>query len=286
MARRQTGNTRTLYKTKPAEPAPKGSWGTDGLRVSLQHFRHTKKGVLDNQLNFQVPPLEQWGWTQETDHLEFETLSKGQFSRLAGRQLITFEIRTMVIDYQPTWAAWTRRRPHAPQPQKTAQLLKNLVQLGSPVMFVARSGWWEGNDLRLPVTIRSVAVEERAGEIDARYFDLQFSEWRSQELEDKGYSGEGGGAGGDKTPATVKIEDDGRCIEEGTGKVVAGKPGTLAKLATYYFGDPTIWRPIAAKNGMSGFPPNRDLSNLNKAGKANRKLDIPATNANNPSQPL
>lgn len=264
----------TLHKKKhEQEPPPAGAWNMRGLRVTLERFRHTKKGVLVHPLNFQVPPLESWGWSQETSHLDFETLNKGQFSRLAGRQLITFEIRTMVLDYQPSWVAYERKRPHQPHPQRVAQLLKNLTQLGSPLMFVARSGYWEGNDLRLPVTLRSTQVEERAGEVDSRYFDLQFSEWRAQELEDKGFS-KHGGHGDPNVPATVKIESSGRCVEEGTGKVVAAH-GTLHKLATYYYGDPTEWKVIVRKNGVKGFAPSRDLSKLEKKGKRVRKLTIP-----------
>jgi hypothetical protein len=250
-----------------------GRWQTDGLRVTLQRFKHTKKGVLKQPLNFQVAPLEAFGWTQATTFNDFDTLSRGQFSRLGGRQLLSFEMRTIVVDYQPTWVSWERARPNAPHPQRVAQELKDLAQLGSPMMFVARSGWWEGNDLRLPVTLRSVAVEERAGEIDARYFDLSFVEWREQTAEQRGYSGEDGQ--GDKTPATVKLEKDGRGVEEGSGKVVAGNPATLSKLALYYYGDPTLWRAIVMDNGIKDFAPGRDLNELDKNGKRVRKLHIP-----------
>lgn len=249
-----------------------GRWQTDGLRVTLQRFKSTKKGVLKEPLNFQVAPLEAFAWTQSANFNEFSTLSRGEFSRRAGRSLLTFDIRTVVVDYQPSWASYERRRPDAPHPQKIAQLLKNLVQLGSPMMFVARSGWWEGNDLRLPVTLRSVSVEERAGEIDARYFDLSFSEWRQQELDRKGFSGARERV---SLPVTVKIEDDGRCIEEGDSQQVTGAHGNLGDLAQHYYGDPTLWRAIVYENGIENFPGSRDLAELEKKGKRIRKLRIP-----------
>lgn len=264
------------------ELSHEGRFHEDGLRVTLQRFKATKKRVLKEPLNFQVAPLEAFAWTQSAAFQDFDTLSRGQFSRRGARALLTFDIRTVVVDYQPSWASYERARPNAPHPQKIAQLLKTLVQVGTPMMFVARSGWWEGNDLRLPVTLRSMSSEERAGEIDARYFDLSFVEWREQELDQKGL---GGKRDRHALPTTIEIFEDGSMkeVSEGNGQgnkipTKAKDPGTagsLQDLAQYFYGDPTLWRAIVLENGISDFAPSRNLAELNRHGRRVRKLTIP-----------
>lgn len=253
-----------------------GRWQTDGLRVTLHRFKATKKGVLKTPLNFQVAPLESFGFTQAANFTDFDTLSRGQFSRRGARALISFDIRTFVIDYQPSWVSWERSRPNAPHPQKVTQLLKHLTQLGTPMMFVARSGFWEGNDLRIPVTLRSMAVEERAGEVDSRYFDLSFVEWREQELDRRKL---GGKRERHSLPTTVVIHEDGSVSEVGDSKEKIpqhdGDFATLHDLAQHYYGDPTVWRVIVLENGIDNFPPGRSLKDLEKGGKRVRKLRIP-----------
>jgi hypothetical protein len=250
-----------------------GRWHEEGLRVSLSRFNATKKGVLEDDLDFQVPPLEEFSWTQAASHQDFDTLSRGQFSRRGARSLLTFELRTMVLDYQPHWVAWRRARPNQPHPQRVAQLLKHLVQLGTPIMFHARSAYWEGPDLRLPVTLRSVTVAERAGEIETRYFDMSFVEWREQELDrkDKGKKRDR-----HALPTTVEIQASGVVVEADGGKIGSRTDAaTLQDLAQHFYGDPTYWRPIVRENGIEGFAPSRPLNELKKNGKTIRKLRIP-----------
>ena len=258
-----------------------GAWRERGLRVTLSRFKATRKNVLNQPLNFQMPPLDEFAWNQAAEHQDFQTLANGQFSRSAGRSLLTFELRTLVVDYQPRWAAWHRARPNAPHPQQVAQLLKHIVQLGTPIMFTARSGLWESPDLRLPVTLRSVQSSERAGEVDARYFDLSFVEWREQELDRKGKGKPTKVRLRHSLPATVVIHDNGTLSEaaesDGQPKKIPtrAKYGTLSDLATFYYGDPSAWRSIVRENGIEDFAPNRDLSELKKKGKKVRKLRIP-----------
>lgn len=255
-----------------------GRFREEGLRVTLSRFNATKKGVLADPLNFQMPPLEEFAYTQSATHQDFDTLSRGQFSRRGARSLLTFEIRTLAVDYQPHWAAYHRDRPDAPHPQKIAQVLKGLVLLGTPIMFHARSGYWEGSDLRLPVTLRSVQVAERAGEVDSRYFDLSFVEWREQELDRKN---KGKKRPRHSLPTTVEIKPNGSVQEIGEGggqpqKIPSrGGETSLQDLAAFFYGDPTFWRAISRDNGIDDFAPTRSLAELKKKGKTVRKLRIP-----------
>lgn len=257
----------------------RGRFREEGLRVTLYRFNATKKGVLHKAFNFQCAPLEEFAWTQGGNHSEFETLARGQFSRRGGRALLTFDIRTLIVDYQPKWTSWHQARPNNPNPQEGAKLMRQLVNIGTPFYFYARSAYWGGADLRLPVTLRSVQSSERAGEPDARYLDLSFSEWREQELDRKG---RGKKRHRHALPTTVEITDDGRAREvahdddeQAKSVYQAGDKVTLQDLALNYYGDPTYWRAICRENGISDFPPTRGLQQLTKRGKRVRKLRIP-----------
>lgn len=255
-----------------------GRFREKGLRITLYRFNATKKGVLAKPFNFQVAPLDEFSWSQGASHGEFDTLSRGQFSRRGGRALLTFDIRTLVVDYQPHWTSWYEPRPNAPNPQRSAQLFRKLVNTGTPFMFHARSGYWDGSDLRLSVTLRSVQSSEHAGEPDSRYFDLSFVEWREQELDQKGR----GKRRRHALPSTVEIHEDGSASER---PEEGGQPkkipttmkdaASLQDLARYFYGDPTYWRAISRENGISDFAPTRGLDELKKKGKAVRKLRIP-----------
>lgn len=254
-----------------------GGFREQGLRITLYRFNATKRGILAKPFNFQVAPLEEFSWTQGANHGEFDTISRGQFSRRGGRVLLTFDMRTLVVDYQPHWTSWQEPRPNAPHPQESAVLLRKLVNSGTPFMFHARSGFWEGSDLRLPVTLRSIASSEKAGEPDSRYFDLSFVEWREQELDRKG---RGKARRRHALPTTVEIQPNGvvwERPEEGQPTRIGTRTdkATFQDLAQYFYGDPTAWRVIERFNGISDFAPSRSLDELKNKGKAIRKLRIP-----------
>lgn len=254
-----------------------GRFHEEGLRVTLHRFASTQRGVLAKPFNFQVSPLEEFAWVQGANHGEFDTLSRGQFSRRGGRELLTLEMKTVAVDYQPRWASYVEKRPNAPNPQNAASLMRQLVNLGTPVMLVARSAYWDKADLRLPVTLRSVQSAERAGEPESRYLDLSFVEWREQQLDQKG---RGKSRKRRALPTTVEIKSDGVAWERPQG----GQPQKIGSstnkasfqdLAQFFYGDPAEWRTIERFNGISDFAPTRPLDELKKKGKTVRKLRIP-----------
>jgi nucleoid-associated protein YgaU len=110
---------------------------------------------------------------------------------------------------------------------------------------------WARFDLSMLATMRTLSVEERAGEPDTRYFDIAFTEWKALEVKRARF-------GSDKTQR------------------VHPTPGqTLRDLAVEYYRDPNKWRVIARANGITGFPPDSDLAKYRRGGRPLAALKIP-----------
>ena len=97
--------------------------------------------------------------------------------------------------------------------------------------------WGEKFDIRMPATLRSVAVAEKAGELDTRYIDCEFTQYQRP---DYGVAGRRGKAG-QKRRHTLRAGD------------------TLRKLAKSELGSYVEWKTLAKANGITGLNGDSDL---------------------------
>ena len=170
----------------------------------------------------------------------------------------------------------------APNPQKVADELQRIESRLTPVMLIVwNKALYAQPDIRMPVTIRSLSVRERAGEPDTRYFDFQFVEFRRPKLRRRGYAGHPRKR---DLPAVVQVDKYGVATEAnysdggvGPGATIGTRknPATLRMLAKYWYGQPSEWKRIAAKNGLKNWGGSEPLDKLGRGGRAYRNLTIP-----------
>jgi len=269
-----------------------------GLRMVLRRSRYTRKGVLKEPLVFQIAPLDEFGW--DTTYLwnDYDTISAGQFTSRGGRQLRTLTINTVSMDWSAPWAVVQTGRKElartnadyygrAAGPWKLAARLDDLVLQGSPLLLIVNNpALYDANDLRMIVTMRSANVRERAGEPDARYFEMGFTEYRAPVITRKNY-----GKARHPLPAQVVLTKNGVAVEvERRGKALpknqrhkigsSGSPATLRKLAKHYYGTPKEWKRIAKRNSIakniSGDDSLKKLYDRRKRKGKPVRLNIPA----------
>jgi hypothetical protein len=228
--------------------APRESKPKQGLHIKLQAIRGiTKKNLLREAFVFQCPPLEEFGVEYGFTHADYETVSSGQYSRPGGVLLRTLAFDTLFVDY----ATWALRQDAPPIEDMTEELVE-LVESGSPFLFTAAhrfppggttAGWGltlAGPEVQMPATLRSLRVVERAGEGDARYANMTFTEYRDPVVSRAGMKRERGG--GRAWPATVVFDSRGRAYDRvnGVENLIGpqnnglGKPATLDHISRHY----------------------------------------------------
>lgn len=216
--------------------------GQFGLRVSLHPIRHvTAKNALRQTFRFQVPPLDEFGWEQAFTWTDYETAADGTFSRPGGRGLRVVSFDTMFLDYDASWTVV--HTPNRPNPVKAGEMLRQLMNAGTPFRLVVRQKdlWGEREDIAMAATLRNVRVIQRAGEVDARYVAVEFVEHRSIELRTKRR-----GRKGKHLPTRHKI--------------TPSTEATLRDLARRYYGSPKEWRLISRANkALWWVTPNQPL---------------------------
>jgi hypothetical protein len=210
----------------------------------------TAPGLLKAPLYLQCPPLESFSTGYAFSHADYDTVRAGQHSRPAGKQLRTVQFQTLLVDFSPSWAVWLPSRAGTPQPDPltTRNALVKLLESGSPFRFRAiNPGYWgDGRaDLEMMATLRTLSVEERAGEPDARYLDLAFTEYRVPEL-------------GRKAKGSARHAGGGRARDL-PYKHPVKKGDTLLGLAKKHYGKQGRWRVIAQVNGIRNLSQSGDL---------------------------
>lgn len=277
----------------------------DTVAMSLSRIAGvTPKGVLNDGFVFQMPPLDEFGWDVGYNWQDYETITGGTYTRDGGRQLRSVSFQTVVLDYQPSYAAYVNTDPldgdsqgsfqgrtgvggggvgtagPPPQgyPEQVAEELNDLVLRGAPVLLTVESGQpGEPPDLRMPVTIRSLSVRQRGGEPDARYFDFQMTEYRVPMRRARGY-----GRPRHDLPATVRITQDGVAVEiRRDGRKVrerdrhrigrASRPATLRALSKHFYGKSGEWKRIAKRNKLRNISGDTTLDKLWERTRRKRK---------------
>lgn len=234
--------------------------GREGLSIVLTAIPGlTSKDVLETPFFFQCPPLEQFTVEYGFNHVEYDTIRAGTFSRKGGRSLRLVSFDTLTVDWG-LFAFFNFEQIEAMRDRLIA-----LTESGEPFEFTAHHssqgseiadvGWPE---LQMAATLRDLQVIEKAGEGDARYYTAQFSEYRDPVADRQGRGGAGGqggagGPGGD-LPTFVSVFGDGD-VKDAKGKTIGTveKPSSMESLARAYYGDGQQWRNIALKNNLTGW---------------------------------
>jgi hypothetical protein len=202
---------RTIYGTGPgsqgpgsntaaAQPASPSQISADmGMVVELSEIDGiTEKGIINPPFVFQVPPLDEFGYEVTYTHQEFETIKRRQYSRPESEQLMTMSFSTLFMEWDAPWHIrrpdrgefeWAAAHPQGMEvipgagpgrvkldPLKEVATLRKLMS--SSTAFWLKASTPGQPTVRERMTLRSVKVTEKAGEVDALYVDLAFTEWR------------------------------------------------------------------------------------------------------------
>jgi len=284
-----------------------------GLSVTLSRIPGiTSPKLLKKPYRFQVAPLDEFGWDHSYNWIDYDTVTKGQFTRDGGRVLRTLSISSLVVDYNPSWSSIAGGRTHqrgsysidgtsrgdahpltevvnpgvnwpepggdAPHPANVARDLDTLCDVGEPLNLVVWNRALEMKpDIDMAVTIRTYSVRERGGEPDARYFDLGFTEYRTAMTKRKRY----GRDRHEKLPAIVHVMGNGNAftVEQGGESIPERNQdkienASLTKLAKAFYGSASEWKIIAARNGIDHWGGDTPLAGWVGQG-SHRKLTIP-----------
>jgi hypothetical protein len=256
----------------------------DGVQVSLYAIPElTDKRVLKEPFYFQAPPLEQLTQQYRYNWTTFSTVSKGEFSRPSGRALSSLPLSTVFVDYDAIWTNLRQTRTLGAQPINTQNIARNPagryknvnpIQMVRKLILLQRSGTpfelivgqhrlWGQQDVHWGPTNKNAAVitdlqvEERAGEIDARYVTVTFQEYRSAGLNTRGVLE----LRGRNYPKTVKV-----------GRAATF---TLQDIAREAYGEGSAWRRIAKANGIN-WPGGEPLGEwITKRGENQHIVQVP-----------
>lgn len=262
-------------ETQRLDLPPEG-WQSGGMHVVLEHIRGiTRQGLLTKPFRFQMPPTDNFSRQLSHAHTDFDTLNSGQHSRTVGSQLEIVSFPTLLIEWDHPLAVWPNSavqgtladadRARTWNLLNITWTLERILDSGSPVLLKAGSpGYWEGGgpterygwDVHMPATLRDLTIEQRPGEIDARYLNVEFHEWRKLDAtvlnrKKKGRGGKGKGGGKGRTvPTTVEINSAGTAKDLGNGGRRINNVD-LHKLAKHFYGDADAWRTIRRSNSIT-----------------------------------
>lgn len=272
----------------------------EGLRIKLQRIAGiTDDGVLDQPYYFQLPPKDEFSTEHSFTHNVYETLKAGQHSRRGGVELRRSSWNSLVVDSgidargMPTPGFVILAAP--PNVEDLTAELIDLCESGSPFLYTAAHALppgairnWSrtlaGPEAQWSAVLTRVRISQVAGEGDARYFDLDFVEYKDPvvgraKLGRK--KGGGGGSGNIKFPAHATVRADGFAYDA-AGKRIGSGPATLSLLARHYYKDPSMASVIARANNLRGGSNDNIVWGINGkgglvhlTGKAVKKLTIP-----------
>lgn len=249
----------------------------------------TKKGVLNYPFYFQVGPLEEVRFGLTADHAEYTVLARKQLSRPSAKQLMTVQFRAIFLDYVPAWASFSHENfPDSGASDFVTRLRGQLRQMGPIHVCMGTpeyTGRWE---LDMPMTLRSIEATENAGEPDARYVDVQLTEFDEAELDVRA-KGRRRKHGDQTVIVTVYANGVVRpYVRAGSNPFPQDEPQhpghgvpTLARIAQQVYGTSILWSRIAKANGITGWTANRNLIEYVKKvrGRDLVKLKCPTVKA-------
>jgi hypothetical protein len=211
----------------------------EGLRLRITRIKGVTKGrsskILRKPWRFQCPPLDQFqrdyghNFTRENNYLGREYVIR------SGRKLRSIPLRTLVVEYgnyvvERRW--------------DIDDMVDDLIVLseeGYPFRLLATHQYGTGKDAAEydgPVVLESVSVTEQAGEQDARYLDLQFTEYDDPEVRRRKHGKDRGG--GKDFPFTITLRKDGSFTESSKDFKLKAEVLTFGKIAREAYGKASL----------------------------------------------
>lgn len=240
--------------TRGRKGAPKvgllGQSTRPGLHARLAAIHDlTPKQVLRAPLLLPVMIGEEFNVEEEYAWEDFTTIGDGEHSNPPqGRSQARFTGETMSLIWNARWLAVPDVSPE--------KLLRELLRTGRHhaifdllIVNKPRADYAEFSGY---ANIRRISRLIKRGEPDARYFSIDFAEYRSMTVGRKKHRF------GSKTPTTVKLK----------------AADTLRSLAREYLGNEGYWRNIAQANGIGNWGSNDPIVN-SKRYKVGDLIKIP-----------
>jgi hypothetical protein len=246
-----------------------------GLQVRLIPIvGWTDKKLMPGEFHFQCPPLEEFKRSYVQNWNDYDSLA-GPRSRPQSRALTQIQFSTLfvgLLDHSHGYS-WTvvdpapinfdpRFEAKAPNAHVYTDMLYDVLRAATPFrLVVGNPNLWNRPDLDMAATLRQLDVAERAGEVEARYAEVTFVEFRDPDLELPSLGDFAKTRGENVTLRIVNLKEDRR---------------TLAQLALWYYGDPTRWREIVAANPfLKGTGQNVNVRQKFLKSKTHRSITIP-----------
>lgn len=251
----------------PAQPEPQG----DGLIVALSAIDgFTDPAVLKKPFYFQCSPLDQMPQDYSWEWNDYTTISSGYHSNPQAPALASWSFETLFVDNdREHWFTLTKDQ----NPVVLCAALKALGDSMSPFQLqFGQPDLWGTWDVVTGATFRALHIEERAGEPDARYVAVTFSEFTDtpdvqpipppphvRGAHNKGQQ--------PKLPAHILAILDSSTLHVGSR--------TMTQLAKRYYGSAAAWRLIAKASGLTSVGPNTDLTTMIGKHKPPGKVVVP-----------
>lgn len=210
----------------------------DGLRVQMQAIEGVTKGrtatLLSPYFRFQCPPLDSFqhdhghAFNRSSNYQGVERIRRG------GRRLVSIPMRTIIVEYAQfvTEQNWD-------VPAMT-DLFELISEEGYAFRLLATHKYGDKAEVDVTAVLESCTVTEQAGEIDARYLDLQFTEQTDSGVTRKTNRRPGPATG---FPYTITLRKDGSYAVLDNAKALFktnGEALTLAVIARYAYGAPSL----------------------------------------------
>lgn len=246
-----------------------------GLQVRLTPIvGWTDKKLMPREFHFQCPPLEDFKRTYVQTWNDYDTLT-GPRSRPQDRALTQVQFSTLfvgLLDHGHGYS-WTVVDPapinyseafrhKGPNAHGYTDQLYDVLRSATPFrLTVGNPNLWNKPDLDMAATLRQLEVTERSGEVETRYADVTFVEFRDPDLD------------------LPSLADFARTRGQNVVLRIANlktNRASMYQLAAYYYGDPTRWREIVAANPfLKGYLPSKNIKTKFLKSKTHRNVTIP-----------
>lgn len=243
-----------------------------GVVVTLQRLQSISyaRDILPSPFRFQVSPLDELPQSYAWSYTDYETIGAGTHSRAGSPQLMVLEFSSVFLDRNYGWSRGKPTTNRDPHPVRLVQELRALGDSMLPFQVIVHNDalWGLDYDVNMAATLRSFRPLERAGEDDARYYSIAFTEFRGipkNELT-QGLLTEVK-AGGHTYLAVYKIAH----LPKGLR--------TMRALSKHHYKTATLWRVIAKASGFHGLSGTTNLYDHFHKKDPQRKVLVPKLGA-------
>jgi hypothetical protein len=257
-------NAGTSRRTRDGSWRPDKPFLTgDGLKVTMRRAAGlTPEDVLTVPLRFQVPPTGDLARAYHFSWGTWDTVSAGQQARPGGRQLLEVSIDTLLMDRLAADASsgvvvWDG----AADPQRMLEELRWIAGVDDAArgpaaafrLVINQPAVWPKPIVNMVAVLTAVEPRQQAGSLATEYLSATFMQLPPEEVQRR-----------QRTTSKPKV----------THTLAGGD--TLYALAVRYVHQASLWRNIAAANGITGVSPHSaaDLAAWAKRHHK-RKLVIP-----------